>query len=597
MRGRRIAAAAAAAVIRYSNAWLTPFSIGAPRHALHSATRSAFRHPIANRARLNDKPLRRWRPAMMAETDSAAPAAAEESPYPSVGDVVTYEGKWADDISLAEVRNLQYIESRGKWIADLLPLEEIGDGQYAREKGRRTVAEDVDTLRPVRAFFVRSTDAFKVMQKEGTGAPSYIADGYRVDNFELPKRTVDVIKLQESLEEYEALKTRFLRDTLLFGAAGTAIATAVGGLDRGLVFGLGAATSAAYVCLLEKNADHLGTRRGGGLSPLDVLRLSLPLLLVGGLALANYIADPAAARFLRLVPRDQFAAAMLGFVGSYRVPLLYRELSGAVRGDELAAMLPGSIGKGTQLWRGSRSGGGAAAAGTDGGVTRDGGAAAALPVLVISGPQGIGRAALVERILTEEPRLRRPLLWTSRPRRRGEKDGAVYRFVEPVKMEEMTRDGSFLHVFAGAGAGGTDAGTAGGSGGGEAYGLRAEDLLAPATEEGRVCVLDADCGLVAKLVTIDGAALVGVWVSLGNLRAFEDRLREGILAGGGGGCGGDEAVEAEVRSQVKQVIEDIEFGVTSGIFEFTILGTDEEANMSKLRKAASYALAGLPAAR
>jgi hypothetical protein len=102
------------------------------------------------------------------QLDSEPPQeeADSELPTPKVGDVVRYRGKWADDIALGEIRGLQYIAPRQKWIADVLPLKEVGSQQYARQRGWGTSVQDVDTLRPVRAFYVRSVNAFQVSAVE-----------------------------------------------------------------------------------------------------------------------------------------------------------------------------------------------------------------------------------------------------------------------------------------------------------------------------------------------------------------------------------------------------------------------------------------------
>jgi hypothetical protein len=104
------------------------------------------------------------------------------------------------------------------------------------------------------------------------------------------------------------------------------------------VFALGAAAAVAYVALLGRNADRIGT--GGdastaagqsrGSKALDGTRLVLPIALVAVLAAVQYVRHPGDIQFLRLVPREQFGAAMLGFLGSYRLPLLYRRVLSTV---------------------------------------------------------------------------------------------------------------------------------------------------------------------------------------------------------------------------------------------------------------------------
>ncbi|MEZ4553077.1 MAG: guanylate kinase [Dehalococcoidia bacterium] len=62
-------------------------------------------------------------------------------------------------------------------------------------------------------------------------------------------------------------------------------------------------------------------------------------------------------------------------------------------------------------------------------------------VVVISGPSGVGKDALVDRLLAEHPELARPVTMTTRPPREGELDGREYIF---ATVEEFAR-----HVEAG----------------------------------------------------------------------------------------------------------------------------------------------------
>lgn len=97
--------------------------------------------------------------------------------------------------------------------------------------------------------------------------------------------------------------------------------------------------------------------------------------------------------------------------------------------------------------------------------------------------------------------------------------------------------------------------------------------------------------LVRKLMALPGVVIYGVWVSLDSLAAIEERLRAVLVTEEGWADGTDEqreALEAEVRGRARGAIEDIEFGVTSAIFEFTIIDTDADASLAKLRRALAY---------
>jgi guanylate kinase len=55
-------------------------------------------------------------------------------------------------------------------------------------------------------------------------------------------------------------------------------------------------------------------------------------------------------------------------------------------------------------------------------------------VVVVSGPRGLGREALVTRLIKEDKGIVREPVWcTSRPQRAGERDGIDYHFLTPMK--------------------------------------------------------------------------------------------------------------------------------------------------------------------
>ncbi|CAM9582821.1 unnamed protein product [Discosporangium mesarthrocarpum] len=491
--------------------------------------------------------------------------AEDARPYPKVGDIVRYKGKWAGDLDFGEVRQLRFVEQTGKWRAYVLPLTDIGEDQYVRKKNRKSAAEDVEDLRPVRAFYVRSVDGFKVMKDSVKKEPRYISDGYKLDDFQLPKPVVDPVKFATDLQTYEVLKARILMDTATFGAVGTALALVFTGTDRGLLFGLGAAAAVAYVILLEKNADDVASGAQDNLSKLrGDARFLMPVLVVLLVALKNYLAHPEAAQFLNLIPKDEFFASILGFVAPSRLPLLYRELRGSIRGEEVLDMMPGSVGQGRKMLKDMRK---EEAGGADNGVL----GTDTVNVIVVSGPRCLGKTRLVEDILEEDPRLSKPPWCTTRPARGSDVDGEVFNFMEPLRFEQLQRAGSFLQTCQ--------------DQDGESYGLRVTDVLA-LSDKGKTCIIDADRTLVEQLMKVPEISLIGVWVSLDSMEAIQARTRLTLLTRGAKE-GPD--LDSQVRLLCKQAIDDIEFGVTSGVFEFTIINHDVEESLTSLRKAVQFA--------
>ena len=75
----------------------------------------------------------------------------------------------------------------------------------------------------------------------------------------------------------------------------------------------------------------------------------------------------------------------------------------------------------------------------------------------------------------------------------------------------------------------------------------------------------------------DDIKLTGVWVSLDSLDEIEGRLKE------------EAENEEKLKAGLQQVISDIEWGVLSGLFEFTIINDNPAESLMELRRAVAYA--------
>ena len=219
--------------------------------------------------------------------------------------------------------------------------------------------------------------------------------------------------------------------------------------------------------LLEKTADDVASgKQDMGTKLKGDARFAVPVLLVTALALKNYAANPAGAVLFKLIPKEDFAATMIGFIAPARLPLLYREFKASLKGDEVLDMLPGSIGQGRAILRSMGESSGAAA-----GTTEELADPSVSRVLVVSGPRCLGKTTLVQKMLAEDSRLVQPAWCTTRPLRSSEVEGEDAIFTRQVKFEELERKGSFLHVYK--------------DESGESYGLRLDNILAIA-EKGKV---------------------------------------------------------------------------------------------------------------
>lgn len=65
-------------------------------------------------------------------------------------------------------------------------------------------------------------------------------------------------------------------------------------------------------------------------------------------------------------------------------------------------------------------------------------------LLVVSGPSGVGKGTVINRLLERHPELRKSVSCTTRSPRPGEVDGEDYRFVTGAEFAAMADNGEFL---------------------------------------------------------------------------------------------------------------------------------------------------------
>src|SRR3989337_4016744 len=65
-------------------------------------------------------------------------------------------------------------------------------------------------------------------------------------------------------------------------------------------------------------------------------------------------------------------------------------------------------------------------------------------MLVLSSPSGAGKTTLARRLRDEEPGIAMSISHTTRPKRKGEKDGEDYHFVDRDRFTRMRDHGEFL---------------------------------------------------------------------------------------------------------------------------------------------------------
>jgi hypothetical protein len=405
---------------------------------------------------------------------------------------------------------------------------------------------------PIAASWVRTEAAFKVPRSAG-GVPAVRAEQYDLDSYLGPFVGANEINqdiIQADWEVYTALKGKLIKEALLLSVAGTVVADLIKGPEDAAIYAAGALAGVGYLFLLSIKTDTLGSSQSKLGSNISNLRFAMPSFVFVGVAIYNKVilgdTSPvsSSSNILTTVSPEQFGAIVLGFL-TYRLPLFANQISDLLK--EGTGVLPGSVGVAMNLVKQSAS--------EKNSVTSAIGDLKT--VLVVSGPQAAGRTQLVRRLIDEgEGRFVGPTM--------------VDRVEEGAKFELLESRDELIAI--------DNSGR---------YGITKEGILNSATSPESVVVVDATVETVKKLRKIPGTRLIGVWVGLDATAKFEANLKAQVKSG--------ELVVPEgedessfLRAKIKDIVKDIEYGIVSGVFEFTILNDDEETSMDQLRDAAEY---------
>mmetsp|Transcript_12654 Transcript_12654/g.27719 ORF Transcript_12654/g.27719 Transcript_12654/m.27719 type:complete len:584 (+) Transcript_12654:80-1831(+) len=503
-------------------------------------------------------------------------------PSPKVGDVVRYYdvdgGKTDGQTLVGKISLIQPIrpptnnpDGTNKWLIEITEMEDVGDGYYAEypsRKRRRSALRKLEEIAPLPASFVRTEDAYKIPMERGTNRPMPSHSGYDLIGYEGPAAVPinqDVVAADG--ENYDKIKYSLIRNAAIAGTVGTIFADLFKGTEDAAIYFAGALAGVAYLFFLGIKTDTVGSAEAKLGSNVSNLRFIFPVFVLVAVALKNVSSGDAnpvdVPGIFSTVTPEQFGAAMIGFL-TYRIPLFVSQLAPVVS-KSATDMLPGSAGMALQMANDAKKRGVDVAA-----LERE-----LLPgddlvtVLLVSGPEATGKTTLINKLMEEDPRFVKPIM--------------LDRMVDGVKFERLEQRGELLDVDA--------------SG---RYGLQKEGVLEAAAKtlpssdgdnEGNakrnVVVVDADVALAKKLVNVSGARLVGVWIGLDSLEKFESRLKAKIDSGAVA-VPADETEAIFLRAKVRQVVKDIEFGVVSGLFEFTILNEDIDESLRQLKEAAAY---------
>lgn len=483
---------------------------------------------------------------------------------PKIGDIVRYYdidgGKEDGQVLVGKISYIQQQIGKREWLAELNELEDVGDGYYAeyssRQKSWKKTSRPLTKISPIAASFVRSENAFKIPRESGTQRPTVRQEAYDLDGYNgLVPGALNEVLVASDLMKYSELKGTLIRNSALAGLFGTIITQLAKGTEDAIVYALGAAAGVFYLYFLTVKTDTLGSAEAKLGKNISNVRFAAPIMVFVAIALfnkslgdANPMAD--SKNIFALVTPEQYGAAVLGFL-TYRVPLFGGQIAEFLKDGKDELVLPGSAGIAMKLAKGDTTDGkkqGDKILDTTLGLT---------PIIVVSGPPLTGRHELVQKLIREsDSRFVGPMFMD-----RGD-DGATF--------ERLEQRGDFLEI--------SESGR---------YGLTRDGILKAGTAGTSVVVVDADVALAKKLSAIPTARLIGVWVGLDSVAKFQTRLQEKVDSGEIS-IPEDETRESIVRAKIREIVRDIEYGIVSGVFEFTILNDDPEDSLKQLKAAAEY---------
>jgi len=517
-------------------------------------------------------------------TETSTTKEKDPRPFPKIGDVVRYyelDGGKVDGqilvgkISFIQQRNSENGYDAPEFLIDIAELDDLGNGYYTEYSGRKRQSkrstQKLQSIAPIRASYVRSEDAFKV-PLDINGAPKPYVQSYNYEDYQGPiPIEVDEELVQSDGEKYNELKSQLLRDTALTGLLGIILAQLFKGTEDAIIYAAGAIASIGYLYFLTVKTDTVASPTAKLGSNVANVRFVLPVIVLLLVALRNaffqsnhdLLVQP-----LSVVTSEQFASAMIGFL-TYRVPLFTRQISKSI---DIGSVLPGSAAIAYQASKEMNE------KKKNNILDEEGKQLQQRTMFLISGPLCAGKTTLVNKLLDDDVRFIKPYV--------------IDRLVNEAKIELLQKQDAILSFIDG---------TSSSSSGGDRYALTQESLLNSYPNQQqeednddknndghKVLLVDASVELAQKLLPIairNNINVIGVWVSLDSMEKFESRLKAQITTEK---IPYDETPDTLLRGRTRNVIRDIEYGIVSGIFDFTILNDDLDESWKQLKDASEY---------
>ncbi|KAJ8694965.1 guanylate kinase [Pleurotus ostreatus] len=177
--------------------------------------------------------------------------------------------------------------------------------------------------------------------------------------------------------------------------------------------------------------------------------------------------------------------------------------------------------------------------------------------LVLSGPSGVGKSTLLQRLFTEFPdKFGFSVSHTTRSPRPGEIHGKQYFFVPRPTFEQLIKEGAFIEhaEFSG-----------------NYYGTSFETVRS-VTAAGRRCILDIEAQGVRQIkkTTLDPVYL---FISPPSLKSLRDRLK-----------GRGTETEESMKKRLATALKEIEYAKQPKAHDFVVINDDLDRAYDLLRK-------------
>lgn len=181
-------------------------------------------------------------------------------PNPKEGDIVRYPSKWKGQFDVGQLKNMFYSQERGQWMVDITPLVD-GKSENVRNIDRKvkSIVEPLENIQPIQSSYIRSENGYKIFYKKNSTEMVLRASRYKKldENFVFSLRTYNATIVAKDFDNYEMLKSRIIKGTLMFGSIGALVSLILYGPEVSVPFLGGSFAGALYFVLLGKKTDSI----------------------------------------------------------------------------------------------------------------------------------------------------------------------------------------------------------------------------------------------------------------------------------------------------------------------------------------------------